>query len=271
MRKLLIGCLVAVAALGITAVALAVTVQNYKQTFSSKKPGKPSGSVFHANSNDSANTSNNQQPAAAKEVDIIFPKGSAVDQKAIPTCSASDQDFSSKGQAACPSKSQIGHQKPKCHASGAQANCSGHASLRLRFGNKGSAADIAARIYAFNGKNKTLILYIVPNGANPIVLRPKIKTGKTPKIITKIPGICTLPPTGQSYPNCGAAGEARLDDLDLTIDKLGSKTKPYLKTPPTCPSSKKWVFKATWHYRPATSGEPPQPASDTKTSNSPCK
>jgi hypothetical protein len=266
LRKLLIPCLVAVGVLVFTAVALAVTVQHFNASFTTKKTGKPAGTKLHFDSNDSANTGNNQQPASSKEVDVSLPSGTVLNQKAVPTCSASDSDFNTKGQNACPSKTQVGHQKPKCHVSGAAANCSGHASVRLRFGTSGAKSDIPARIYAYNGKNKTLILYIVPNGANPIVLRPKLKSGKTVTLVTKIPVLCAL----GTPPNCGTAGEARLDSFDLTIDKISKKGKVFITTPTKCPSSKNWVFKTVWHYRPATGTEPPQPASDSKTAKSPC-
>lgn len=262
MRKLVIAAVVAVAALATAAVALAVTTQHYKQTFTSKKTGKPAGTPFHADGIDPANTANNKQPASLKELDIILPKGSVINPKAVPACKASDNDFASKGVNACPSKSLIGHFKGGCQgSSSAEKACSGKATVRLRFG-----SDIHARVYAYAAKNNKLALYINATGAQPIILRPKVSLGSTPKIITKVPILCAL----GTPPNCGSAGEARLDSFDLTIDKIKKSGKVFITTPKTCPASKNWVFKAKWFYRPATSGEPPQPATESHTSNSPC-
>jgi hypothetical protein len=40
---------------------------------------------------------------------IGFPKGTRFDNKATPTCQASDADFKSKGMSACPDKTKVGH------------------------------------------------------------------------------------------------------------------------------------------------------------------
>jgi len=277
LRKLLIAAVVAVASLASAAIALAATQHHFKQTFSSldkksgklkvtKTPGAPSGTIFHSDSHDPANTSNNQQPASSKEIDVTFPAGTKINAKAIPACAASDSDFFSKGPAACPSKTQLGHFPGGCIGNNKRdKDCSGKATVRLRFPGGG---DIHARVYAFNAKNGKITLYINPQGAQPIILRPKLSTGKKPVLAVKIPILCAL----GSPPNCGSAGEARLDSLDLTIDKLGSKSNPFIKTPPKCPASKNWVFSITYKYRPAKPSEPPHPTTqDTKTSKSPCK
>lgn len=287
MRKLLIAAAVTAAALVVAAVALGATVHNYKQTFSQNTPTdwwktgkKPkltltkstnawTGTIFHSDSEDPANTANNKQPAASKEIDVEFPAGSKINNKAIPQCGASDAQVFAHPfgpGSACPSKSFLGHQYPKCHTTGPGANCSGNATVRLRFNGGG---DIAARVYGYNAKNSAIILYINPNGAQPIILRPKLKViNNKPTLIVKIPILCAL----GTPPSCGGSGEARLHSLDLTIDKLGSKSKPFLKTPSKCPKSKKWTFKITYHYRPAKPSEPPHPTTqDSRTYKSPCK
>jgi hypothetical protein len=254
LRKLLIAAAVAAASLVVAAVALAVTTQHFKMTYSASKPSKATGTLFHTNSEDPANTANNKQPANTKELDIILPKGSKLNTKAMPTCNKSG-NLSSYND--CPAKTQVGHLKGGCQGSTTREKaCSGKATVRLRFNGSG---DLHAKVYAFNGKNSTLILWVNPQGSNPITIHAVVKTGTTPRIIAKVPGICVLAPPGQKFPNCGGSGQAVLNSFDLQIDKLSSKSKgTYLMTPSTCPSSKNWIFKATWKYYNGAPGEAKQ-------------
>src|SRR5436190_1600369 len=79
---------------------------------------------------------------------------------AAPQCGASDNDFSQQGDQACPKKSRLG---------------TGSAKLRTKFN---GPADIPATVTLFNGKKKTLIAYVNPQGAQPVVLRSKLKGKK---------------------------------------------------------------------------------------------
>lgn len=245
MRKLLIAAVVAAVALVSAAVALAYT-QNYTQTFNDgskvvKKPGATAGTNISISS---YTTAPGDFPPRAKEIDFTYPAGAVINQKAAPQCGATNQDFSAKGPTACPSKTKIG---------------SGGGTVKLQSGGK----PIPFTVAAFNGKSKTIILYIRPSLGQPLELRPKIKAGTTYKIITKVPVTCVTPggPTG-------CVNEARINSFNLKLKKIGGKNgKPaFLTTPPKCPSSKKWTFKGIFKY-----GAGATPAQKPVKSNSPCK
>lgn len=298
MRKLLIAAAVTAVALTITAVALAATTHNFKMSFTPKDPGaynqnaaspkyglpahiekahgKPAGAFFHSNSNDASNP-NNQQPANLKEQDIILPPGAKINTGVIPVCKASDTALETQGPAACPAKTQVGHYKGGCTGAGRFKACSGKATARLPY-NKGG--DVTVRVYAFNGPKNTLVLALFSSVKN-FVIRAKVTVTKNPvKIIAKVPVNCVLATTAP--PNCGPHHEtARLDKLELQIDRVVKNGKGFLVTPTKCPSSKTWLFKATYKYYPNslnttangtnTQNEPPHHASDTKTWKAPCK
>lgn len=274
MRKLLITAAVTVAALAVTAVAIAATQQHYIQTFSTKKASKPAGTLFHADSSD-PNNPNNHQPANTKEIDIIFPKGAKVNTKALPVCKASDSALESQGPTACKANTQVGHFKGGCQGATTRLkNCSGKATARLPYNGGG---DIPVRVYAFNGPNNKLVLANYSSVKN-FVIRAAVTVTKNPvKIIAKVPLNCVL----GTPPSCGPHHEtARLNKFDLTIDKIAKPGKPvFITTPKSCPKSKNWVFSATFKYvsnslnttaGPNTFAEPSHVNQETKTSKSAC-
>lgn len=256
MRKFLIASAVVTVSLVIAAIALASgTQRTYTQTFGSSATGKSTtktnaatATYFEEHSEDPTNTANNKQPQSDKEVDVIFPKGSKIDTSVPKSCTATDQDFMQKSTDACSKKSLVGN---------------GHALVRTRFN---GTHDVPATVTAFNCKKgcykpagsdvKTknqIILYVNPQGVNPVFIRGTIagKVGKNQKIVAPIPVICTF----GTPPNCGSAGESRIVELDLTINKIKKKVKKhkkaFLTTPKKCPSSGLWKFTILFKARSA--------------------
>ena len=260
MRKFLIGAVVLATALITAAVALGVTQRTFNEKFTNSSTGSPvvsktgsaTGALFAEHSEDPSNTDNNKQPASDDVDTDIFPKGAAIIQKAIPQCNATEQDFSQKGDQACPAKSNVG---------------SGSAKVRLKFN---GTNDIPATVKLFNGTKNRLFAYVSPTPGQPIVIPTKVtgKPFKTQKLIITVPITCAL----GTPPNCGSAGEARIVDLSLFIKKVIGKVKkgkkkvktPFLQTPKTCPKSGHWTFTFTFHHR-DNSG------TDKNTSDSACK
>jgi hypothetical protein len=242
------------------AVALGVTQRQFVQTFANSAGGSPTtkpktvtGISFFEHSEDPQNP-NNHQPIQDDVDTMTFPSGSKIDQTAAPQCGASDQDFSQKGDSACPKKSKIG---------------TGSAKVALKSPAPTSDGYIPATVTLYNGKKNTLIAYVNPQGAQPVVLKTVIKKGTTPKLIITIPVNCVL---GQP-PSCDPfAGDARIVELRLGISKVVGKKKkkkktvkvPFLTTPAKCPASGNWVFTFTFHHR-DNSGQ------EVSSSNSPCK
>lgn len=236
MRKLFIGALVGALALAVAAVALAATQQTYSQAFSSSKANKSAGTTFSTDSSDPANTAGNKQPKSVRVFTIQFPAGTKIDSLGAQQCKKTDNDILQAGGApACP-KAVIG---------------SGSAKVKLPFPGFG---DINATVTAFNA-NKGLILYVNPQGAQPIILRPKFQGLK---LITNVPPNC-LPPATNQGGSCkksdGSAGqEAVLSHFDLTTkpksQKVKKKKHTLITTPKTCKG--KWTFGASLTYADGT-------------------
>jgi hypothetical protein len=248
LRKLVIGALVGVLALAVVAIATAATQQTFKLTFTTKTAGASAGIKALVEGNDPANTAGNGQPKAARQVDIKLPAGTAVNTKGAVECKKSnDEIFQAGGKPACP-KSVVG---------------AGSAKVKLPFPGSG---DINATVTAFNGR-KQLILYVNPQGAQPVILRSKW-TGKLtngPTLKTPVPPNCLPPATnqgGQCKKQDGSAGqEAILSHLDLTTVRKKRGKAVLIRTPKKCKGT--WLSKVTFHYADGTT--------ETVKSLSPCR
>jgi hypothetical protein len=241
-RKLLIGGSVAAIALIVAAVAMAATVQTITasvSTGSGKPKANKAGSLsINISAKDTANQPS-QQPDPARKIDFRLPKGLALDTKAANKCTATDLDFQNKGDKACPSNTQV--------AKG---------SAVVNTGLAPPVTTINATVKGYNGGNK-LILYVVPQGAQPIVIRSSItgkaKTGQ--HIVATVTPNCIPPGKPTDTPPCQGK-EAPIQSFTLTtLSKhkgSGSKRHDLVTTPPTCPS-KGWTFgvKVTFRSIPA--------------------
>jgi hypothetical protein len=257
-RKFVIGAVVLATALITASIALGTTTRQFTQFFTNSnsatgakvtKKNTATGVYFFERSEDPANTDNNKQPIQDDVDTMIFPAGAVINQAAAPQCGATDQDFSQKGDKACPAKSNVG---------------TGAAKVRVPFNGQ---PDINAGVKLFNGKKKQLIAYVTPTIGQPVVLRTVIsgKAGKTQKLTITVPLTCLI----GTPPNCK---DARIVELSLFIKKTIANVKkkgktikiPLLTTPKKCPASKKWTFTFTFHHRDGSGQE-------TRTSDSPCK
>jgi hypothetical protein len=239
MRKLVVGVLMGALMLVAAAISMAEsatsggTVQNYTQTYSGKKPATSAGTSFETNSSDESNP-RNKQPKRVTNFDITFPKGSKIDNKAIPQCKADQNDFAnaSNPDDACPKGSKIG---------------SGLVAARTPFN---GIADLTGTVYAYNA-NKGLLLFVNITSANQtLLLTPKFKGLK---LLTPVPHTCIPPNTAQN--DCkdaaGVKQEAILTRFTLTTKPMskgkGKKKKNLITTPKTCPSGG-WKFEANIKY-----------------------
>jgi hypothetical protein len=131
---------------------------------------------------------------------------------------------------------------------------------------------INASVVAFNRRGG-LILYINPEGANAIVLRPTFRAARKPVLDTRVPPNCVLGTFNASTNQCelnGAlspAGEAVLTDFVLnTVPRQkgrGKRRRIFLRTPARCPGNGRWVFSGKFTYNDGTT--------ETRTSTSPCR
>ena len=239
MRKLLIGALTGTVMLLIAAVAYAATVQEYDQKYSTKKPKTSAGTTFTTKSIDEENTANNKQPAPVRQLDIKFPAGTKIDQKAKPFC----KNFNESEEKPCPDNTLIG-----------KGNAEAIVPLE-------GFQTVLLDVFAYNRKGG-LYVYAVPTsppGQAPVLLRPTFK-GLT--LSTNIPPQCiaSAPDASGNCPN----GEAILSKFFLKTKAFKKGKRIFIRTPKTCPKSKKWVFTAKFQYG---HGEP----NATRKSDSPCK
>jgi hypothetical protein len=256
MRKLVIGALAGVLTLALAAVAIAAsgtsgtTVQNYEQTFSAKKPKKSTGTTFSTSSIDEQNP-NNKQPKRVTNFDITFPPGTKINNKAIPRCRATQNDFASAQNPddACPKGSRIGRPGTKGD---------GGVKARLKFP---GSAEINGEVFAYNA-NKGLLLFVNLSSANQtLLLKPKFR-GR--RLLTTVPHTCVPPgtPANGCRDNQGNVSEAILTSFDLkTLPKSkgrGKKKKQLITTPGSCPSSGSWKFEANIKYGDGTSLKIPE-------------
>jgi hypothetical protein len=237
-RKVLIGIVVGVLALVGASVALAATVQTIVTTVSTgsgkPKAGKHGTTTITISAKDTAKQPS-EQPDPSRKIDFRLPKGANLDTKAANKCGATDLDFQNKGDAACPSSTQI--------AKG---------SAVVNTGLNPPATRIPATVKGYDAGSK-LILYVVPQGSNPIVIRASI-TGK-PKtgqhIVATVPPNCLPPGKPTDSPPC-LGREAPIESFVLTTLKKhkgsGSKRHDVLTTPSTCPK-KGWTFGVTVTFR----------------------
>jgi hypothetical protein len=244
MRKLIVGALVGVLTLAMAAIAMAAsqtsgnTVQNYDQTYSQKKRGVSTGTKFQTSSSDETNP-RNKQPKRVTNFDITFPKGSKINNKAIPQCKADQNDFASAETPddACPKGSRIG---------------GGEVAARTPFN---GVADFTGEVFAYNA-NKGLLLFVNISSANQtLLLNPKFKGLK---LLTPVPHTCIPPniPQNDCKDSTGTKQEAILTNFELTTTPKssgkGKKKKSLITTPKTCPRGG-WSFEANIKYDDGTS------------------
>jgi hypothetical protein len=242
MRKLIVGAVAGVLVLAMAAVAMAETVQTYKQTFSQTKAGKSTGTTFSTSSIDEANTGRNKQPKRVTQFDITFPKGTIVNYKALPVCTATEEEFVAEANpdAACPAKSKIG---------------SGDVKARIPF-KIGADEELTGTVNGYNGKGQLLLFVSIqsPIGNQTLLIKGKLKSSKTSTTLkTTVPASCVPPgiPSNQCKDGTGTSQYAILTYFSLKVKPgtsgSGSKKKTYMTTPTKC-SGGSWTFAADITY-----------------------
>jgi hypothetical protein len=234
MRKFAVGALVGVLVLAVAAVAMADTNQTYKQTFSQKKAGASTGTTFSTTSTDPQNTGRNEQPKRTTQFNITFPKGTVIDNKALPQCKATEEDFTNADNPddACPG-SKIGN-----------------GTVKARLPISGSD-DLTGTVTGYNGKGKLLLWVVVqsPLGNQTLLIEGKLKSSKKATTLkTPVPPSCVPPgiPSNDCKDGAGTPQYAILTSFNLKTMAYKKGKKTYMKTPAKC--SKTWSFAADITY-----------------------
>jgi hypothetical protein len=152
---------------------------------------------------------------------VHLPKGMKTNYKKFPTCNAGK--LQANGPKACPSKAKVGSGTLKADARPVVPD------------------PVGGTVTAFNGKNSTYLLYVVPEISSPLIIPGKLSvSGGRLQLSFKVPLVPTLP--GQpnatlSYFQVRTGG---------TIKKKGKKYN-YLENPTKCPAGG-WVWDFDFTY-----------------------
>jgi hypothetical protein len=183
----------------------------------SHRPGTPSGGTLHLVWPD--NGPGGRPKPEAKGV-FVLPKGSRINENALPTCTASDEQLKVEGSAACPDGSVVGP---------------GQVSFMTGLGAPVDPLLLDNEWY--HGPGQIFGLF-TPHGAPAPTLavnRVKIVGASFVATPSLPPG---FPPTTKTVPK----------QSDQKILKRVSSAGAFITTPPTCPRSRKWVSHSTVTY-----------------------
>jgi hypothetical protein len=203
-----------------TALALAVGALASPQftstvalTFSSARPGAPSGLDVHASWTDPGGT--NGVPKAVTKMKFVGHPGTRFDTSALPRCRASDEDIANLSVRACPRSSKIG-------------SVQGQGLIVT-----GNPFNTIATL--FNARRKIIVIVrLVDDGRLVTYFRDDVR-GSSVDVNLKIPGGVAL---------------TKFDaHLPPHVRRVHGKRRAYMRTPPTCPPSGVWTTTATFTYR----------------------
>jgi hypothetical protein len=221
MRRRLIGTTVLGMAVAMlagagTAGASGKLVADLKLT--SHRPNTPTGGTLHLVWPD--NAPDGRPKPEAKGV-FVLPKGSRINESALPTCTASDEQLKVEGGAACPAGSDVGP---------------GHVSFMTGLGAPVDPFLLDNEWY--HGPHQIFGLFTPPGAPAPVIAVNRVKIVGTSFVAAPSlpPG---FPPTTKTVPK----------QSDQRIFKRVSSTgASFITTPPTCPRSHKWISHATVTY-----------------------
>src|SRR3954462_13752799 len=77
----------------------------YRDAFTTKKPGAPSGRIFHDEFFNASDRS--AKPPPVQHIHIQLPHGARFNWRAVPVCSASDANLMAQGESVCPPGSKV--------------------------------------------------------------------------------------------------------------------------------------------------------------------
>jgi hypothetical protein len=206
-----VGVLAAGVLLALPAVAQAGPRADYKQMFSTPVPGASAGSdtqILYKHPDDP-----DAKPIPVREEVFTFPEGTEFDNGAVPACTASEMELQLMGEAACPPESRVGG--------------SDDGTFMTGFG----AGESPMQIDGYNDGSGLLILGRSRDPEVGFATRAK-REGRV--ITVPVPRMPGGPPDG----------EGAIRRVHNVFDARSLGERAYLRTPPVCPASGTWTFKA---------------------------
>lgn len=210
--------------------ALGATARiTYSDSFTTPVPGQPTGRVLRdlfANVNDPPTAApydpSNKKPPAVSHVHTTLPAGTRLDTSAVPQCKASDAELMLQGPSACPESSKLG---------------TNHYIIDEELPPTPDRY-VPEEITFFNESHGLILVSKDPTGAY-VVVHAIVGTNTIDIELPPFPG---TPPDG---------GANKSDDalFYAATGRRAGRTLGYATTPPTCPTSGKWLFHITYTYR----------------------
>jgi hypothetical protein len=225
-----IATLAALGVLGCTGSASAQTSSTDRQTasvtFTTAKPGAPTGSRFDATWHDPNDPNNpDAKPPALQTLIVTYAPGTVIDTSALPRCTASDAELMLEGASACPAASQLG--------TGQFVTDEGSPSPFPRY--------ITYAAWLFNNTGEQVGF---SQSTDPPMNPPVRNTSRG-----KIEG-ATVTTTLPTFPSGGPPDnpDTALKTMDISGGPIVNGRRAYLRTPPSCPASGYWTTKTTFVY-----------------------
>ena len=213
------------ALVAIAGVALAAegSYQSSEYTLDQVRPDRPAAEHFkfdYVNPDDP-----DAKPPAVKKVVTILPKGARYDATVPGSCTATDEELTLQGAAACPEDSRIGG-----------------GVITVDTGMPGPARIVTADSEFFNNAEdpdgEFIYLNTVRGTSARTVIRADVTKRRTITTAGMLPG---TPPDG------GA-----IDTVDVVVTRvvrrIDGERRAYITTPAKCPRSKRWVARVRFAY-----------------------
>jgi hypothetical protein len=189
---------------------------DYAQSFTTPVPGAPTGSdtqILYKHPSDPA-----RKPIPVRREVFTFPSGTTYDEGVVPDCTASDLQLMVFGPPACPESSWMG---------GGQGDTS-----MAGFDDTEQAVDV-------NGWDDAGVLVLLGGSHDIQPLRFVTRIHREGRVVTvDVPRTPGGPPDGES-------ALRRVHNV-FAARTLGDRA--YMRTPPTCPRSGAWTFKAEFTF-----------------------
>jgi hypothetical protein len=160
---------------------------------------------------------------------VRLPKGVGLNYRDFPACD--QRKLEANGPSACPSKSRVG-------------------TGTLRADARPVLPEVGGTVRAFNGKDRTYLLYVVPEISSPLVIPGKLRGSKrSPRLDFKVPLVPTLP--GQ--PNATLTyfevkTGAKIKKRKRVRGKRRRVTVNYIENPRSCSRKSGWKWKIDFTY-----------------------
>jgi hypothetical protein len=149
------------------------------------------------------------QPSPTIDSVVTLPKGMGLNYSKFVQCDRAKLE--ANGPSGCPSKSKVG-------------------SGKLVAGAEPVIASVQGTVTAFNGKNKTYLLYVVPEISSPLVIPGKLKGNVLDFDVPLVPTLPGQPNATLTFFEVSTGGKT----------KKGKKKFNYLENPTKCSGGYKW-------------------------------